>query len=219
VTARYVLRGLLGVVLAAAAVVVASATIYHLVRTGSCASGGPYVSARPCPTGTGLRILALIGSIFVLGPLSVFVFASRAKGISGVPPVAGLVGLLWSVGWIAMGTAAWVAGHGPAAPVDGGEGSAGVAITFWAIGGISLLFVVVGLLGAGAAARSRAAAGPPRAPSAAPPPPPRAPALVAPAAPVSDVARRLEQLDELRALGAVTEAEYAAKRREILGGI
>ena len=33
----------------------------------------------------------------------------------------------------------------------------------------------------------------------------------------ADPARRLAQLDQLRAQGLVTEAEYDAKRREILG--
>jgi hypothetical protein len=40
--------------------------LYHLVRTGTCASGGPYVSARPCPSDTGAKILGLTGSIFTL---------------------------------------------------------------------------------------------------------------------------------------------------------
>jgi hypothetical protein len=218
-SARYLLRGLLGIVLAAAAVVIAASTIYHLVRTGSCASGGPYLSARPCPSGSGLRVLALIGSIFVLAPISIFVFGSRAKGTDGVPSMAGLIGLLWTISWIAMGTAAWVAGHGPAKPVSGGEGSTGVAITFWAIGGVSLLFVILGLGAGGMSARARersVAAG--AGPRPVPPPPRPAPAPVA-APPVDDTARRLKQLDELRALGAITDAEHEAKRREILGSI
>ncbi|HEX6389581.1 MAG TPA: SHOCT domain-containing protein [Solirubrobacteraceae bacterium] len=216
-SAGYLLRGLLGVVLAAASVVIASITIYHLVRTGSCASGGPYLSARPCPEGTGWRIVMLIGSIFVLAPISVVVFGSRAKSSAG--GLGGLIGLLWTMGWIAMGSASWVAGHGPGAPVDGGEGSTAVAITFWGIGGVSLLFVVLALAAGVRTARSR-----PR-PSAArrsPPPPPRPAPVVRPAPPkdeVDDVARRLKQLDELKALGAVTDAEYTAKRREILGEI
>lgn len=244
-SARYAIRGLLGVILGSAAIVVASLEIYHLVRTGSCASGGPYVSARPCPSGTGLRIVALIASIFVIGPLSVFIFGSRAKGVKGVAGAGALVGLLWTFGWIGMGSAAWVAGHGPAHPASGGEGSTGVAITFWAIGGISLLGLILGAGGARAGARvaARATANttrtPPPAPAPAPAPrpvrtPPPASAATAQRlaatlgavaakkaddAEVGDVARRLKQLDELKAMGAVTAAEYDAKRRDILGEI
>ena len=36
-----------------------------LLATGTCASGGPYVSAHPCPPGTGGHILELIGGIFL----------------------------------------------------------------------------------------------------------------------------------------------------------
>jgi len=220
VSARYLICGLLGVVLGAAAVAIASLEIYELVRVGSCASGGPYLSARPCPSGTGLRIVALIGAIFVLAPASVFIFGSRAKGAEGGSGVAGFIGLLWSLGWIAMASAAWVAGHGPAHPPSGGEGSTGVAITFWAIGGVSLLVVLAGLVGSVRSARASTHAESGLAHVPAPAPPPR-PAYVPapPPAPVPDLARRLKQLDELRALGAVTTAEYDAKRREILGEI
>lgn len=230
-TARHVVRGLLAVLIAAGAVVLASYEIYHLVRTGSCASGGPYVSARPCPAGTGGRILLLIAAIFVMAPAAVAVFATRARGVKGVAGAGALTGLLWTFGWIAMGSAAWVAGHGPAAPADGGEGSTAVAITFWALGGFSLLGGLLLVRGARAGERAvtqRAA----RAPAPAPAPPPRpvqvqqlATALGAvahqrtDAAEVDDVARRLKQLDELQAMGAITADEHAAKRREILGEI
>lgn len=217
-TARHAIRGLIGVLLGAAAIVIAALQIYELVRVGSCASGGPYLSARPCPSGTGWRIVALIGAIFVLAPGSVFVFGSRTKGIVGV---GGYIGLLWSLGWIAMATAAWVAGHGPAHPASGGEGSTGVAITFWAIGGLSLVVVLLGLVGAARGSRASGQAavagdiGLPRVP----PPPPRPTPVPEASAPAGDIARRLAQLDELRALGAVTPAEYDAKRRDILGDI
>ena len=120
-----------------------------------------------------------------------------------------------------MASAAWVAGHGPAHPASGGEGATGVAITFWAIGGVSLIFVLLGLAGSarGSRASGRAAVasdiGLPRVP----PPPPRPTPVPEASEPIGDITRRLAQLDELRALGAVTTAEYDAKRREILGDI
>jgi hypothetical protein len=39
--------------------------MYHVINTGSCASGGNYVIARPCPPGTGLHIVALVAGILV----------------------------------------------------------------------------------------------------------------------------------------------------------
>jgi hypothetical protein len=47
------------------ALVLACVEIAHLMDTGTCASGGPYVSANPCPAGTGTRILLLVAAIFV----------------------------------------------------------------------------------------------------------------------------------------------------------
>lgn len=218
-TPRYVVRGLLGVLLGAGSVVLASLEIYHLVRTGSCASGGPYVSARPCPSGTGLRILALIGSIFVLAPVAVVVFASRAKGIgSTTANASGISALLWTFGWIGMGSAAWVAGHGPAAPSDGGEGSTAVAITFWGIGGFSLLGGLLLARGARATqARVPGRSGPAHPPKPAQAPKPRP--APAPKDDGDDLAARLRRLDGLKAQGLVTQEEYDAKRRAILGEI
>ncbi|MER7282987.1 SHOCT domain-containing protein [Dactylosporangium sp. NPDC000244] len=52
---------------------VALFALFQLIRGGSCASGGNYVSARPCPPGTGkwalILPLAIIGSLagFILG--------------------------------------------------------------------------------------------------------------------------------------------------------
>jgi hypothetical protein len=58
-------RAALGLVMLGGGLVLTAWAIYHLMRTGSCASGGVYVSARPCPPGTGLHVLGLMGSIFL----------------------------------------------------------------------------------------------------------------------------------------------------------
>ena len=52
-------------VVAVGALALACVEIAHLMDTGTCASGGPYVSANPCPAGTGTRILLLTGAILV----------------------------------------------------------------------------------------------------------------------------------------------------------
>ena len=58
---RYVMRTFVGMVLFAFCWVVVGYGIYQMLQIGTCASGGPYVSARQCPDGTGGLILALIG--------------------------------------------------------------------------------------------------------------------------------------------------------------
>jgi hypothetical protein len=56
---------LLTCAVAIGALVLACVELTHLMDTGTCASGGPYVSANPCPDGTGTRILLLVLAIFV----------------------------------------------------------------------------------------------------------------------------------------------------------
>jgi hypothetical protein len=62
--------------------------LYHLVKTGTCASGGPYETVRPCPSGTGAWIGALIGGIFVF-LVGGAVFATRGRRATepGLPPI------------------------------------------------------------------------------------------------------------------------------------
>lgn len=227
--ARYITRGLLGALLCGGAVVLASVDLYHLVRTGNCASGGPYVSARPCPEGTGLHVLGLIAAIFAIAPAGGAIFASRGKGVDGLPGVAVIAALTWCYLWVGMGSAAYVAGHGPAAPPQAG-GATSVAITFWAIGGVSLLALGYGFRAErsvqSALRRKRidlARASPPVASAQAATKRPRAPQTparpVAPAAasPAStDIAQRLRKLEDLKAAAVISAEEYERKRREIL---
>ena len=65
---------LLAGVIAVAALALACVELAKLMDTGTCASGGPYVSANPCPEGTGTQILLLMGAILV------FVIAMLASG-------------------------------------------------------------------------------------------------------------------------------------------
>ncbi|MGW9213438.1 SHOCT domain-containing protein [Embleya sp. NPDC055664] len=58
---------------------VAAYSFYQLMRTGSCSSGGVYVSKRECPAGTTLWAFALpISSI--TGILSAFLLAAGLRG-------------------------------------------------------------------------------------------------------------------------------------------
>jgi Short C-terminal domain len=55
-----IIAGLVGV----AALALTCFELVKLMDIGTCASGGPYVSARQCPEGTGSRMLILTGAIF-----------------------------------------------------------------------------------------------------------------------------------------------------------
>jgi hypothetical protein len=125
---RYWLRTLAGLAIAGASIVAVDWAIYHLVRTGTCSSGGPYVSARPCPPGTGGHILALIGGIFG-GLLGTALYATRGAG--GRAPRIGLGLVMWSLLFVTLAGSVAVAAFGPASDDKGG--ARGVAIVLGAI--------------------------------------------------------------------------------------
>jgi hypothetical protein len=120
---RYWLVALLGLVICGASIVAIDWGMYHLMRTGTCASGGPYVSARPCPPGTELHILSLIGGVFA-GLAGMGVFAARGR--SGVrresPDGLGLA--MWTLLFCTLALSGLYATFGPAASDDVSEGTA-----------------------------------------------------------------------------------------------
>jgi hypothetical protein len=80
-------KGAVGLVLMAGGVAVFGFSLYQLMKTGTCASGGPYVSARPCPEGTGLYIGALTGGIVAfLAGAALFATRGRRATDPGLPP-------------------------------------------------------------------------------------------------------------------------------------
>jgi hypothetical protein len=80
-------RGAVGLALMAVGVAGIAIGLLELIQTGTCASGGPYVSARPCPAGIGLDVAALIGGVlvFLIGGA---LFATRGRPATdpGLPP-------------------------------------------------------------------------------------------------------------------------------------
>jgi putative oligomerization/nucleic acid binding protein len=105
--------------------------LVHVMKIGTCASGGPYVSARPCPAGTGGWILLLTGGIIVC------VIAM----IAGAGTGASL--LIWSALFLASGVGMLVyalTGHN----VSAGAKTAGYTVggVFIPMGGIPLVYVI-----------------------------------------------------------------------------
>ncbi len=137
------IRSLIGLALIAAAAVLAGWAIYGLIRTGTCGDGGPYISARPCPPGTDLKIIGLIGAVF----------ATIAGAV--ISPVRGSGRLAWGLGFTLMGAGALVAAFGPAKPPDGGIGLTIVGV---ALGCVFGAMGLPGLIGAVFAGAGRAAA-------------------------------------------------------------
>ena len=148
---RYWFFALLGLAVCGASIVAMDWGIYHLFRTGSCASGGPYVSARPCPPGTGGHVLALVGGIFG-GFGGVGLFAARGGGTKA-PTRFGLGLLMWTLLFVGLSGAMLLAAFGPAANDDSGAK--------WTAALLALFFIPMGLgplllgrLGAGKAAKA-----------------------------------------------------------------
>jgi putative oligomerization/nucleic acid binding protein len=204
-----------GVAAGAAAVTLLSRVMRSVTAVGgSCADGGPYVSAQPCPDGTG----AVIGLLFVLVPLflgGTWWGALRAQAPN--PVLLGWPALFLTLGWNFLDD-----GLSPPPGVEG------IAVGYVVCG---VVFVLMGagplLLLPGAwkeHRRSRAQqAGPPPLVTEyphlrghRPPPPPAGPDLPGGDDP-RDLTGRLERLAALHASGALTEAEFRAAKAATLG--
>lgn len=191
---RYFLRTILGLGLMVLCATLMAYALHQLLQVGTCASGGPYVSARQCPEGIEWLILAFFPAVIGL------IVGAVVYGGRGAPPGGEGGGrrvnawvLLWCLIFCGLSFAAFWGVWGPDAnPGPGGE-----------LGGliVAFLFAVMGL-----------AAVPllfPRVSSPA--------EKVAPAG-GGDVVSRLERANRLRAEGALTEAEFEKLKAEILGG-
>jgi hypothetical protein len=126
--------------------------MYHLMRTGTCASGGPYVSARPCPPGTELHIISLVGGVFG-GLIGMAVFAARGRAGERRESRYGLGLAMWSLLFCTLALAGLYAALGPAAGDDAPKGTAiFLAALFIPMGLAPLPFGLLGRRKAGRAA-------------------------------------------------------------------
>lgn len=208
---KYWIRVFLAIVISVIAITACAWALYRLIRTGTCASGGPYVSAQPCPSGTGLQIMALVGGIFGL-LIGIGIYTARGQTS---PPARGSRKSFAAVGFsllmLSMAAACLLAAFGPAStgeagPQLGGGIAAGVLLL---IGLPPLLFGWRSLAGSGPVTFSM-----PTPPATIATPPPRPPT---PAQPRGDALSKLEQLGELRRSGVLTEEEFQRQKRELLG--
>jgi hypothetical protein len=129
---------LLGLVGAAAMIV----ALRKMMSIGTCASGGPYVSAHPCPSGSGLYELLIPGGLLVW-MLGTTLAGGFRKGL-------GLVS--WGAFWLGSGGALLVQALGSSSESSGGKlGSYIIAAVFIPMGAVPL---VARLLGGGLDRRS-----------------------------------------------------------------
>jgi hypothetical protein len=92
---RHAITGTIGLLLSLGALVAFDWALYELVQTGTCASGGPYVSARQCPDGTGLLVAGLTAAIPVgLVGCGLLSFSRRGNWRSAIG--------VWLVAWAAL---------------------------------------------------------------------------------------------------------------------
>ncbi|MEA2493591.1 MAG: hypothetical protein QOJ29_1502 [Thermoleophilaceae bacterium] len=120
---RYWFVAFLGLALCGASIVGIDWGMYHLMRTGSCASGGPYVSARPCPPGTALHILSLVGGIFG-GLIGTGIYAARGRSGERRESPYPLPLAMWTLLFCGLAGAGLYAALGPAAGPDAPKGTA-----------------------------------------------------------------------------------------------
>lgn len=228
---KYWTSVIVGLAVCTASLVGASWAIYHLVRTGTCASGGPYVSARPCPPGTGGQILALVGGIFgvfIGGGIYMLRGGHRRTGR------VGLGTMLWTLGFCMLAGGGILGAYGPAhasASTGGKTGALIVAVVFIPMGIAPLLFSLFGSSkDGGEDAWNPPAPDPIQAHHFATPRPAGAGGVAvaapfvtfttptAPAATPSgpDAVTRLEQLAKLHAEGSLTDSEFAAAKARLI---
>jgi Short C-terminal domain len=124
-------RAIPSLVVGVAGVVVFTIGLLQLMKIGTCASGGPFVSARQCPSGTGGYVAMMVGGMLAS------VVGMIGGGFSG----AGL--LIWALLFAGSGTAMLVNAL-TANGLSSGAKSAGYIVggVFIPIGGIPLIWLI-----------------------------------------------------------------------------
>jgi hypothetical protein len=205
-----------------------------LLDTGTCASGGPYVSARECPEGTGTDVLLL--SLSIVG----FFVATGIAGLRGRKPgggglgFGGMVLLGWVVFFTVSGAVALV--HALTSDVIGDDGKLGgiiVGATFLLLGVPPLLFALPSAIRDAFRSRDASATGPVtyadntgvqgwastmRLGSQLMRDASSGSAALGGAGSGGDSIAQLERLQRLREQGALTESEFEEQKRRILRG-
>ncbi len=138
----------LGLLLALGALVAFDWALYEVVQTGTCASGGPYVSARQCPQGTGLRVVVLTLAV-PLGLVGCALLSASRRGRWRA--AVGVWVVAWALLFVSSAVVALVAVNSSDEPVVEGatSGITIMAVVFIAMGLAPLALLALGRGGEG----------------------------------------------------------------------
>ena len=213
-----------GLLLFGAGLALACWGVYSVTRIGTCASGGPYVSARPCPEGTGTKALAIVAGTFIgLAGLACAIAAGVRRGGPGRSAI-GVLTVMWSLTFLGLAGACALAAFGPDAQPDN-DGARIAAIVLLVVFVPRALIPLIGLPllsrssrreREGQAAQAVPLGAPSTARRASPTTPvvPLGPGLPAPA---RDPVDQLERLTRLRDAGAIDAREFERLKAQIIG--
>lgn len=219
---RYVVRTILGFGLLVMCWVLFGYGIYNLLQIGTCASGGPYEVARPCPDGTA-ALGMMLPTALILAFVGAGIYATRGNPPgSDNPSRAALVitffwtGIFWS---IAVGCFFGVWGPDANAGPDGKLGGLIVGFLFLPMGALGLF----GLKEAGGKRKGRRSGQMSTGTISVPPGPSfpgakRASRALRSRLPSEDPVDRLERLSRLRERGSLTQEEFETLKRKVVGG-
>lgn len=212
---RYLLRTIAGLGLIVAGFTAVSYAVFELLQIGTCASGGPYVSARQCPPGTERIMLAIFPAVLLM-LLGVWLYngRGRAPGSDRDSRGGGLL-IAWSGLFLGIAFACFWGVWGPDANPGPGGKTGGLIVGF--------IFVPMGLGGLIPLIASIFDRSPPQStiPLGRPVGTDGSTVVRSAPRPISggtDKVASLERLDKLRRDGAISEAEFDRLKAEILGG-
>jgi hypothetical protein len=204
---RYVIRTLLGMVLFAFCWVAIGYAINQLLQVGTCASGGPYVSARECPDGIERLMFSIFGAI-----VGLFVAAGIYSG-RGAPPGSdrkpangAMIVWFWTGLFWALAAGSFWAVWGPDADPGPGGTEGGLIVGF-----MGLIMGAGGLLAIGF--------GRPKSDRSSRQVRPVVSRMVGTATRFSgaaDPVDRLETLERMRRQGTLTDAEFQTLKAKIV---
>ena len=205
---RYVICTFIAMALFAFGWVTMGYGIFQMLQIGTCASGGPYVPARPCPDGAEGLFWALSAGLPLMF-LAAGVYLARGTPPGGPPPQnAGIILWFWTGLFWALAAGCFLSIWGPEAqPGPGGETAA------WIVGIMGLVMGAGGLvavnLGRGRKrSRPLAAAAFTRLSQA-------ANRFAEPPA-GGDPVGRIDTLDRLRRQGTLTQDEFETLKSKIM---
>jgi hypothetical protein len=217
---RYLVRTVLGFGLMVMCWVIFGYGIYQLLQIGTCASGGPYEVARPCPDGTG-RLGMMIPAALLLMFIAAGLYATRGKPPGSDRPArsALVITFFWTGIFWSMGAGALLGVWGPEANAgpDGKLGGLIVGFLFIPMGAIGLF----GLKEAGGKRKGKRQGERSTGEISVPPAPSfpgygKASKALRSRLPSEDPVDRLERLSRLRDRGSLTDEEFEVLKGRIV---